>query len=427
VEGDCVVVMAEMDAHSADSICCDPPYGLEFMGAEWDRLGAPDAHAQARTRRASELTDPVKGGYLRHGVNTFGVGGTAMQEWHERWLREALRVLKPGGFVAAFGGTRTSHRLVCAAEDAGFQVRDSLLWSHSPQTLAWIYGSGFPKSHNLDGRWEGWGTALKPAHEPIMLARKPLSERSVAANVGRWGTGAINIEACRVGGNGVYGGGKAATTGGHDAGRWPPNVLLSHSPDCADVCAEGCPIRALDMQSGRLPAGDGRDWSGRGEHGVGGVTYLGVKSTGRHYSDAGGASRFFPQFGWAPGEFEAGFLYTAKAGRSERERGLEAMEAQTRRRVNAGGLERDPRWAPVQRRNTHPTVKPVALCRWLCRLLTPPGGTVLDPFCGSGSMGVAALREGFGYVGIERDPAYVTIARGRIAGDAPLLNVEATS
>ena len=296
--GDCRDIMATMDASSVDAIVTDPPYGLAFMGKDWD-----------------------------HGVP--GV---------EFW-REALRVAKPGAHLLAFGGTRTFHRLACAIEDAGWEIRD---------TIMWVYGSGFPKSHDVskaidkaagavrekvpatgglhknrnlndDGwskigeveptmdsafpatdaarQWSGWGTALKPAWEPIIVARKPLCG-TVAETVLRHGTGALNIDGCRAG------------------ARWPANV-----------------------------AHDGA----MHEHG-----------------------RYF---------------YCAKTSKADRNDGCE---------------------------NNHPTVKPTELMRYLVRLVTPPGGVVLDPFCGSGSTGRGAILEQAAFIGIELDAEYLEIARRRI-------------
>jgi site-specific DNA-methyltransferase (adenine-specific) len=256
---------------------------------------------------------------------------------------ECLRVLKPGGHLIAFGGTRTYHRMTVAIEDAGFEIRDSMLY--------WGYGTGFPKSHNLDGDWKGYGTALKPAHENAVLARKPLTG-TVADNVLTWGVGALNIDGCRVGG---------------DAGRWPANVILD------EHAAE-----ALDEQSGVLKSGARKganninSLSGAYE---GGWSYTG----GPCEASSGGASRFF---------------YIAKASRAEREAGLDAP---------AG-----------ERACTHPTVKPIALMRHLVRLVTPKGGTVLDPFMGSGSTGCAAMLEGMRFVGIDITAEYVDIAERRI-------------
>lgn len=299
--GDCIAVMGKMAPASVDAIITDPPYGLGFMGQQWDALppGLP-------------------------------------------WARECLRVLKPGGHLLAFGGTRTYHRLAVAIEDAGFEMRDC---------LAWLYGSGFPKSKNLDGVWQDWGTALKPAFEPIVLARKPLTG-TVAETVFQHGTGALNVGECRTG-----------------PGRWPANVLLDEEA-----------AAMLDEQTGELPSQETRTDSSRGgRKGMFGVASGGARR--EYLGQSGGASRF---------------LYVAKASTEERNRGTVG--------------------------NTHPTVKPVELMRWLCRLITPPGGLVLDPFVGSGSTGIAALRESFSFVGIDNEPEYVAIARARIVGDAPLLN-----
>lgn len=314
--GDCIEAMAELSPDSVDSIVTDPPYGLGFLGKEWDEL--PPG---------------------------------------EEWGQECLRVLKPGGYLLAFGGSRTYHRLACAVEDAGFEIRDQLQWLYAvgfPKSLdvakaveshvktgksgtvakrqtvmgedykpSAAYGSFRRKERAMDNvptvapqftpetaeaqQWQGWGTALKPAHEPIVLARKPLAG-TVAANVVGLGTGAINIDAGRIG------------------ERWPSNVLLNQGAGAL-----------LDEQTGEQ------------------------------------TSRFF---------------YCAKASKGER---------------TAGDVE-----------NSHPTVKPISLMRYLVRLVTPPEGTVLDPFLGSGTTGIAAGLEGFDFIGIERDPDYVAIAEARI-------------
>ncbi len=371
--GDCRESMATLDAESVDAVVCDPPYELGFMGKKWDASGI-----------AYDL---------------------------EVW-RQALRVLKPGGHLLAFSGSRTYHRMACAIEDAGFDVRDQIMW---------LYGSGFPKSHDVSKaidkaagaerevvgremnwgarpkigpnghvgawdvtaaatdearRWSGWGTALKPAHEPICMARKPLAG-AVAANVLRYGTGAINVDGCRVdldpndpniihtesrngtvkslGGNGAYAGGSVGRgpTLQHPQGRWPANFIH----DGSDEATEGL-----------------RD-----------------------------AARFF---------------YTAKAGRDDRDEGLHDFPA-----VRTGGMSATQDGSMLTgsgnertttRSNMHPTVKPTDLMRYLVRMVTRPGGTVLDPFTGSGSTGRAAMLEGLRFIGCELSPEYAEIARARI-------------
>lgn len=360
--GDCLAVLRTMPDASVDSVVTDPPYLIDFMGKGWDSAD--------------------------------GIAGKP-----EVWA-ECLRVLKPGGHLLAFGATRTYHRMTCAIEDAGFEIRDS---------IHWMYGSGFPKSldvskaldsaagaerevmgksayaarankkpraiepmggvrYSLDTRditapatdlakqWSGFGTALKPAHEPVVVARKPLAG-TVAANVERYGTGALNIDASRVSlaqgekaragntdlsesvGYGAASWQKSGTT--PEAGRWPPNLLLSHTEDCTEsACDETCAVAELDRQSDS-------------------------------------PSRFFPVF-----------RYQAKA--PSKERRVEGLTAQ------------------------HPTQKPIALMEWLVTLVTPPGGVVLDPFMGSGTTGVAAVHKGFRFVGIEREDEYLAIARARI-------------
>lgn len=314
--GDCLHVMAQMEACSVDAIVTDPPYELGFMGKSWDASGV-----------------------------AFRV---------EVW-REALRVLKPGGHLLAFSGSRTYHRMAVAIEDAGFEIRDQIMW---------VYGSGFPKSLNLDGEWQGWGTALKPAHEPIVVARKPLIG-TVAANVLAHGTGALNINGCRVG-------------TGLDKGVWPITKRRH-----ADVAYTLQPMQT-DNSVGRWPANLIHDGSEEVEG-------------------------FFPG---DDGSSAARFFYSAKASRTDRDEGLEHMTAQA-----AGGLQgrhHGSLGSITMRANVHPTVKPTDLMRYLCRLVTPPGGLVLDPFTGSGSTGKGAVMEGFRFVGIELSPEYAAIARARI-------------
>lgn len=333
LKGNCLHQMRSLAPESIDACVTDPPYGLSFMGRGWDH-SVPGA---------------------------------------EYW-RGVFRVLKPGAYIVAFGGTRTYHRLACAIEDAGFEPRDM---------LAWLYGCGFPKSRNLDGEYDGLGTALKPALEPIAFMRKPLSEKTVAANVLRWGTGALNIDGCRVSTDDVaevgkpsWGGPMKRLSGApgqegklvprtppHNNGRWPANVVHDGS----------------DEVVGAFP--DSASGSGRRPDGATAMTFSGVTCGPRAqgfagYVDAGkgSASRFF---------------YSAKASKADR----------------AG--------------SKHPTVKRVDLMQWLCRLVTPKGGTVLDPFAGTGTTGEAAFREGFNTILIEREPEYQADIERRIANLKP--------
>jgi DNA modification methylase len=430
--GNAVELLRAMPEASVDAIVTDPPYGLEFMGKEWDapwRRGdniTADAgfHSIEMADGAARLPRPSYGGSSnpfckncggsqrgrdRKGFkrcacdapdfpNIRAIEGRAFQDWCDGWASEALRVLKPGSHLVAFGGTRMFHRLTCALEDASFEIRDC---------LSWLYGSGFPKSLDVSkainkaevghsGRaaslavtapatdaaraWAGWGTALKPAWEPIVLARKPLSG-TVAANVQEHGTGALNVDGCRIGtskdvpasppkrGGAFPSGGWDGSTAGASGldpavGRWPANLVLD------EEAAAQLDAQAGERVSGANPARRSSDKL-RGTY----QPFAGQREcTPKRGEDRGGASRFF---------------YTAKASSSERH--------------YAG-------------KNSHPTVKPVDLMRWLCRLVTPPGGLVLDPFTGSGSTGVAALAEGFRFLGFEREAEYVEMARRRIAG-----------
>jgi site-specific DNA-methyltransferase (adenine-specific) len=356
-------ILPELQSNSVDSIVCDPPYELGFMGKTWDNSG------------------------IAYSV--------------ELW-QQCLRVLKPGGHLLAFGGTRTWHRLAVAVEEAGFEIRDS---------IAWLYGSGFPKSHNIekatgDATYAGWGTALKPAHEPIVVARKPLIG-TVAENVLKYGTGAINIDATRIGTEtisvanapkGSFAGGEPergsdTETYREHQGRWPANIILD------EFTAE-----LLDEQSGVSKSlAHNRPHDTKWGFGVGNdnAKEYDYETGQTGYSDSGGASRFF---------------YVAKASKRDRNEGLEELPEQILTGRDAGQDERQvpykTRSNPVK--NTHPTVKPTALMQYLIRLVTPEGGVVLDPFCGSGSTGKAAILENKRFIGIELTPEYLPIIEGRL-------------
>lgn len=319
---DNMAALAEMPENSIDAVVTDPPYGLAFMGKRWD-YDVPSV---------------------------------------DLW-RNVLRVLKPGGHVLAFGGTRTYHRMVVSIEDAGFEIRDQ---------LQWLYGSGFPKSHNLKGEWQGWGTALKPANEPICLARKPL-DGTVAENVGKWGVGGLNVDAGRI-------------ESGKDHAEKCKSVVGLKSNRNGIAYNEWLGSRTDSYSSlGRWPAN----------------VILDEEAAAMLDEQAYGASRFF---------------YCAKASKRERNAGLESLplrEAGIKNDSGRGFSESDPH-KKIMAQNHHPTVKPIALMRYLCKLITPPSGTILDPFMGSGTTGIAAKIDGFGFVGIELDADYFEIAQKRI-------------
>ena len=368
INNDCIAAMKEMPENSVDSIVTDPPYELGFMGKSWDSSGI-----------------------------AFNV---------EVW-QEALRVLKPGGHLLAFSGSRTYHRMAVAIEDAGFEIRDQIMW---------VYGSGFPKSHNISKgidkaagaerervpytggiasgqnnyggggeihkgtkvgsvaildaakQWDGWGTALKPAHEPIVLARKPLIG-TVANNVLTYGTGGLNIDGSRVG----FGEEEIDFT------------KRQNQTATATVQMGGAkPGDSIQMfkENGRWPANFIHDGSDE-------VNDL-----------LGEPARFF---------------YCAKASKRDRNEGLEGFAV--KQTLGGGGLtEVGGAYGSIKAagQNHHPTVKPADLMRYLVRLVTPPSGTVLDPFMGSGSTGKAAILEGFDFIGIEQSAEYLEIAKARI-------------
>lgn len=351
--GDCLEQMKSLPDNSVDSIVTDPPYGLSFMNKHWD-YDVPSV---------------------------------------EVW-REALRVLKPGGHALIACGTRTQHRMTVNVEDAGFEIRD---------VITWLYGSGFPKSHNLPG---GIGTALKPACEFWTLARKPLIG-TVAKNVEAFGVGGLNIDESRIGTtksvpasvsrtNQWFG--EESETGkesGHNPniGRWPANVLFDEAA-----------AAMLDEQTGELhPSGNKNGGLAKNSDSMFGIG-LGSHGQSTDYKDSGGASRFF---------------YCAKASKSERNAGLEGMpdtSSKTMMRSVSGSGKKNFQGGFQDHitKNHHPTVKPIRLMQYLIKLITPPGGTCLDPFMGSGSTGVAAKSLGFDFIGIEMNEEYLEIAKRRI-------------
>jgi site-specific DNA-methyltransferase (adenine-specific) len=373
--------MKTLDEGSVDAIVTDPPYGLS---------AEPDMAEVLRHWLAGDDYEHRGSGFMGKSWDSFVPGPKVWEE--------AYRVLKPGGHLVAFFGSRTYDLGAIAIRLAGFHVRDQ---------LQWLYGSGFPKSRNLDGEWNGWGTALKPAHEPIVLARKPL-DGTVAENVHTHGTGALNIDGCRV----VHcseedlatslskNPGRASTVTSNTygknrpqqsvntSGRWPANLILNEAAG-----------EMLDGQSGISSGTERRGFPG-------GSTFGGGKmkaDQGQWFGDTGGASRFF---------------YCPKTSKAERNAGVENRAPQrSNYRPNDDSEKntiRERLHNSRERANHHPTVKPIDLMRWLVRLVTPPNGTVLDPFTGSGSTGCAAILEDCDFIGIEQDPDYADIASARI-------------
>ena len=417
INADSLTALKEMPDNSIDSVVTDPPYGLSFMGKKWD-YDVPSI---------------------------------------ELW-KEVFRVMKPGAFLLSFAGTRTYHRMAVNIEDSGFEIRDM---------ISWLYGSGFPKSLNIgkqvdkiqgnerevtgtsknekdfrdvgkkvkeiigidklsfgtienaerkdleltkgNSEWEGWGTALKPACEPIVVARKPLSEKNVALNVLKWGTGGINIDGCRIESNGehrrpiqptnndrsIYG--KQTEFKPTNAqGRFPANIILDEEAG-----------KILDKQTGELKSGSmqkGMGGFGNGEKNCYGESD-GAKDSKEYNCSNGGASRFF---------------YCAKAGKKERNLGCEEFESKAKCEIDKMGGEKcsmktgSGNDRNVAYKNNHPTVKPVKLMQYLVRLVTPKGKVCLDPFFGSGTTGIACIKEGMNYIGIELEEEYIKIANARI-------------
>lgn len=331
VENDCFDTLAKLDPNTVDAVITDPPYGIGVNGIEWDRPAHLNPGGGKRRRPPAEHPN------------------ARFQQFSREWSAACLPSLKPGGHMLAFAAARTAHRLTCGLEEAGLEVRDVLMW---------LQGQGYPATRLLS---DGLGTGLKPAWEPIILARKPL-DASLEQTLAGLGTGAMNIDACRIAltaqdcpSEGRRRGRRITAS---PRGRWPANLVLSHGAGCTDDrCEADCPIGLL------------------GE---------------RH--------RFF---------------YCAKAPRREREAGCEELPRRVVQTFKIGAHNEQLCAAnPVA--NVHPTVKPIELMRWLVRLVTPFGGLVLDPFAGSGSTGAAAVLEGARFLGIEREAAYVPIARARI-------------
>lgn len=379
--GDCLDVLRTLPDSSIDSIVTDPPYGLTT--GKKGGSGVASVNLESPYGRARIGTGNGSGGFM-------GLAWDSDVPPVAVWA-ECLRVLKPGGHLLAFAGTRTQHRMACRIEDAGFEIRDM---------LAWLYGSGFPKSRNIAEQdmsgqdaeqWQGWGTALKPSLEPITMARKPLIG-TVAANVLKFGTGALNIDDCRVGSESTartqrgttkaWEGGSFSgeVSTGSDSGRWPANLVHDGSDEVVAMFPE--------TKSGGYPAEGGQ----RSQ-----VSTFGkptARGEQKFTSNEGSAARFF---------------YCAKASRKDRHEGLadpgpQFAHGNTLRKVENTETSG----------NTHPTVKPTDLMAYLLRLVTPPGGTALDPFMGSGSTGKAAMLEGFDFIGIDNDKSYLAMAEARI-------------
>lgn len=378
MHGDCIELMRAAKAEKVDAIVCDPPYGIEFMGKTWDSPGRMVGHTGAKAGGDMGRYEP---GVKRPGYNASD--GELFGQWCEAWATEALRVLKPGAHALVFGGTRMWHRLAAGLEDAGFEMRDTCMWLHAsgmPKgrdigrqidkangTLGEVVGetgengiAGWntyrhgkydeakaPREVRAPGseaaeRWSGWSTTLKPCWEPILLLRKPFKGPAFR-NVERLGTGAINIDECRI----LYA----------DADDLAATIASNPGRDdlvTSDVFGADRPQQRVNAE-GRWPANVLLDETAAEE--------------------LGAVARYY---------------FCAKASTKEKRAGLESHHAK------------------------HPTTKPLALMRYLCRLVTPPGGLVLDPFMGSGTTGIAALLEGFKFVGMEQDAAFVETARLRI-------------
>jgi DNA modification methylase len=393
--GDLFDVLPTVTAESIDAVVTDPPYGIGFMGKEWDTFkpgtGAQRKLMHPRERVAAKIVseNPNINGRHRsparspsqidYDYSTAGLRG--FQEWTEKWAHEVFRVMKPGAYIVVCCAPRSYHRMACGLEDAGFAIRDK---------FSWLFGSGFPKNYDLG---DGKGTALKPAHEPIALAWKPF-KGTISACHQAHGTAALNIEACRLG----YEERVFQSDEDQAIGRWPANVVLDE--DAAAALDEMSGVLASGANPTRRGSDKCRDTYGefKGQ----------AECDAARGLDVGGASRFY---------------YVAKPSRSERDMGCHHLQPrardESRKAGNPGGD--NPRNRGLQPRgNSHPTVKPVELMRWLVRLVTPADGVVFDPFAGSGTTGMACRYEDRRFIGIEREAEYVAIAEARISAVAPL-------
>jgi site-specific DNA-methyltransferase (adenine-specific) len=484
--GDCIEVMKSLPDNSVDSVITDPPYGIGFMNKEWDDPKKHKELIDRETKRAQERFEegksPVKGGFSKGVQPGLAIGGAKegrwFQEWCELWAAECYRVLKPGGYILSFSAPRTYHRMATAFEEVGFQVRDQ---------ISWIFGSGFPKSHNIgkaidkmgidSEEYKSLGTALKPAHEPICMARKPLSEKSIAENVLKWGTGGINIDGSRIpfdmtdtnpATNPLYrqeneykmpepgqesNGAVNFTSSKNEIskeGRFPANLII----EC--ICDD----------SYTKPAPASGHWSkttttGFGEFGNGSSTYEGVgekesgnmvihtnpecpcymldqqsgvkksqKRSSKHNKDTEHTNTYTPKASdyredntYADKGGASRFFYSPKVSKKERDMNMNSdYKEQTSIGSTYSGnqttskLGGNPDKPTEPKKNNHPTVKPKELMKYLIKLVSPPNAVILEPFLGSGSTGIAAKELGFisTFIGIEKEQEYMDIAKQRI-------------
>lgn len=369
-QGDCLEVLKRLPDACVDAVVTDPPAGIEFMGKEWDSFKKKESTTSGQqTESWGSMAEGKKNPYAREGTPRYrGKKNESLQGFQDficEVFTEVYRVLKPGGHAVVWALPRTSHHTAMGLERAGFDIRDQGTY------LFHVFGSGFPKSHNLDGAWEGWGTALKPAVEFWIVARKPL-DGTVAANVLAHGVGALNIDACRI-----------AAKADDDIYAKNPNTAggFGHAGATVYGSSRGAPV--YDPSNGRWPA--------------------------HLILDEGAAA--------AMGE-PSRFFYVPKANKRDKDEGLDDLPERspgekTAREEGSAGITAYSGSRGISR-NNHPTVKSTALMSWLVRLVTPPSGLVLDPFMGSGSTGKAALLEGFSFIGIERESEYVEIATARL-------------